>query len=438
MVLQRARQGAWSDGTLKQVIRDARLSRRESALCSRICYGVQQNQLLLDFWMGQFSKVKVDKLESAVRTALAMGMYQAALMDRIPEHSAVSESVELVKQYSKNPNSPKLTNAILRSFCRSLEHLPQPERLSVKYSHPQWLVDLFIEALDGKGVEELLAADNAQPPTTVQVNTLKTTPAALAAALAEQGVEVKPHPWAEGCLELRGTGDLEALDAFRRGEFLVQDAAARLAVSAAGLKPGMRVLDVCAAPGGKSFSAAMDLENRGELISCDVQEKKVELIRRGAKRLGITILTAQVRNGKEFNPDWAQSFDAVLTDVPCSGLGIIRKKPDIRFKDPAALENLPAVQSAILANASRYVRPGGALLYSTCTVLRRENQAVVEDFLAAHPDFFPEPFAAPEPVGECPSGMVTLWPHIHDTDGFFLARLRRREQPGTAFPTITN
>ena len=186
MVLQRARQGAWSDGTLKQVIRDARLSRRESALCSRICYGVQQNQLLLDFWMGQFSKVKVDKLESAVRTALAMGMYQAALMDRIPEHSAVSESVELVKQYSKNPNSPKLTNAILRSFCRSLAHLPQPERLSVKYSHPQWLVDLFIEALDGKGVEELLAADNAQPPTTVQVNTLKTTPAALAAALAER------------------------------------------------------------------------------------------------------------------------------------------------------------------------------------------------------------------------------------------------------------
>jgi 16S rRNA (cytosine967-C5)-methyltransferase len=214
---------------LKRVIREAGLDRREGALCSRICYGVQQNQLLLDFWMGQFSKVKVDKLESAVHTALAMGMYQAALMDRIPEHSAVSESVELVKQHSKNPNSPRLTNAILRTFCRSLDHLPQPESLSVKYSHPQWLVDLFSAELNGEGVEALLAADNDQPPTTVQVNPLKTTPEALLAHLRAQGVEAEPHPWAPGCLELRSTGDLEALSAFRNGEFLVQDAAARLA-----------------------------------------------------------------------------------------------------------------------------------------------------------------------------------------------------------------
>lgn len=425
VVLERSRQGAWSDATLKRVIWEAGLSRRESALCSRICYGVQQNQLLLEFWMGCFSRVKVDKLESAVRTALAMGMYQAALMDRIPEHSAVSESVELVKHYSKNPNSPRLTNAILRSFCRSLDALPQPESLGVKYSHPQWLVDLFTEELNGENVEALLAADNAQPPTTVQVNTLKTTPEALTAALEAQGVEVQPHPWAPGCLELRSTGDLEALENFRQGEFLVQDAAARLAVTAAGLRPGMRVLDVCAAPGGKSFSAAMDLENRGELISCDVQEKKVELIRRGAKRLGISILAAQVRNGKEFNPDWDGFFDAVLTDVPCSGLGIIRKKPDIRFKDPAALENLPAVQLDILRNASRYVKAGGVLLYSTCTLLRRENQAVVEAFLQENPDFAPEPLHLGGPVGECPEGMVTLWPHIHATDGFFLAKLRR-------------
>lgn len=426
VVLERSRQGAWSDGTLKRIIREAGLSRRESALCSRICYGVQQNQLLLEFWMSQFSRVRPEKLESAVRTALAMGMYQAALMDRIPQHSAVSESVELVKSFGRNPNSPRLTNAILRSFCRTLDSLPQPESLSVRYSHPQWLVDLFTQELGGEGVEALLAADNEQPPTTVQVNTLKTTPEALTAALTEQGVEVQPHPWAKGCLELRSTGDLEALESFRRGEFLVQDAAARLAVTAALLRPGMRVLDVCAAPGGKSFSAAMDLDNRGELISCDVQEKKVELIRRGARRLGITILSAQVRNGREFNPEWEQSFDAVLTDVPCSGLGIIRKKPDIRFKDPEPLENLPAVQGAILANASRYVKPGGVLLYSTCTVLRRENQAVVEAFLHNNPDFAPEPLHLGGPVGECPEGWVTLWPHLHGTDGFFLARLRRK------------
>jgi 16S rRNA (cytosine967-C5)-methyltransferase len=197
-------------------------------------------------------------------------------------------------------------------------------------------------------------------------------------------------------------------------------------VKAAGLESGMRVLDVCAAPGGKSFSAAMDMKNRGELISCDVQEKKVHLIEEGARRLGLTIVRPMLRNGKLFEPSWEGRFDGVITDVPCSGLGIIRKKPDIRFKDPAALEGLPAVQSAILSNASRYVKPGGVLLYSTCTLLRRENEAVLEAFLARNPDFTPEPLNLPEPLGRCPSGMLTLWPHLHHTDGFFMARLRRR------------
>ena len=423
--LERGTRGAWSDGTLKRLIREANLDRRESALCSRICYGVQQNRLLLEFWMGCYSKVAVTKLEPAVRIALAMGMYQAALMDRIPQRAAVSESVELVKRFSRNPHSASLTNGILRTFCRNLDHLPQPDSLSVQYSHPQWLVDLFTAELHGEGVEALLAANNAQPPTTVQVNPLKTTAEALTAALTAAGVEVRPHSWAPGCLELRGTGDLESLEAFQKGEFLVQDAAARLAVTAAGVKPGMRVLDLCAAPGGKSFAAAMDMENRGELISCDVQEKKVQLIRRGAQRYGITILTAQVRDGRIFNPEWEQSFDVVLADVPCSGLGIIRKKPDIRTKDPTALENLPAIQAALLQNASRYVKPGGVLVYSTCTVLRRENEAVVEAFLAENPDISAEPLELGGPVGHCERGMVTLWPHLHGTDGFFVARLRR-------------
>lgn len=425
-VLERAQAGTWSDAALTSAVRNAGLDRRESALCSRLCYGVQQNQLLLDFWISRFSRVPLERLESAVRTALRMGLYQAALMDRIPEHSAVSESVELVKRHSRNPNSPRLTNAILRSFCRSLEQLPQPDSLGVRYSHPQWLVDLFSEELHGTGVEALLAANNAQPPTTVQVNPLRTTSAQLTAELEALGVEVRPHPWAENCLELRGTGDLEQLPPFQRGAFLVQDAAARLAVTAAGVKPGMRVLDVCAAPGGKSFSAALDMGNRGEIISCDVQEKKVRRIRQGAERLGLSIIQPQVRNGKLFDPALAEGFDVVLTDVPCSGLGIIRKKPDIRFKDPTALEGLVPVQRELLANASRYVRPGGVLLYSTCTVLRRENEEQVETFLRSHPDFAPEPFFVPEPVGEVLDGMLTLWPHIHQTDGFFLAKLRKK------------
>lgn len=427
-VLESAKRGAWSDGTLKSVIREAKLSGRDSALCSRICYGVQQNQLLLDFWISKLSKVPVEKLESPVRTALRMGMYQTALMDRIPDRAAVNESVELVKKHSKNPNSSRLTNGILRSFCRQEGNWPEPESLSIRYSHPQWLVDLFAAELGEGNVEPLLAADNGQPPTTIQVNLLKTTPEQLTEALRAQGVTVTPHPWLTGCLELTGTGNLEELPQFRNGAFMVQDAAAKLTALAADPKPGMRVLDACAAPGGKSFAAAMAMENQGELISCDIQPKKVRLIQSGAKRLGISCLTAQVRNGREFQPEWEAAFDLVIADVPCSGLGIIRKKPDIRYKEPEGLENLPKIQLDILGNVARYVKPGGVLVYSTCTVLRRENQQVVEAFLAANRKFSTEPFVLPEPVGRVESGMLTLWPHIHGTDGFFMAKLRRTKQ----------
>lgn len=425
-VLESANHGAWSDGTLKSVIRSAELSGRDSALCSRICYGVQQNQLLLDFWISKFSKVPVNKLESPVRTALRMGMYQAALMDRIPESAAVNESVELVKKNSKNPHSSRLTNGILRSFCRSKGNLPQPDSLSVKYSHPQWLVNLFAGELeDEKALEALLEADNGQPPTTVQVNTLKTTPQQLTEALTELGITVHPHPWLETCLELTGTGNLEELALFQAGHFMVQDAAAKLAALAADPQPGWDVLDACAAPGGKSFAAAMEMKDSGKLTSCDIQPKKVKLIRSGAKRLGISILNAEAANGREFRPEWENRFDLVIADVPCSGLGIIRKKPDIRYKEPEALGNLPKIQRELLDNLSRYVKPGGVLLYSTCTVLKRENQQNVTDFLATHQDFALEAFELPQPIGKVGEGMLTLWPHIHGTDGFFMAKMRK-------------
>lgn len=424
-VLESAKRGAWSDGTLKSAIRSSGLSGRDSALCSRICYGVQQNQMLLDFWISCYSRVPVEKLESAVHTALRMGMYQVALMDRIPDRAAVSESVELVKRYSKNPNSSKLTNGILRAFCRKEGEWPHPTSLAVQYSHPQWLVDLFTAELGEGNVEALLEADNSQPPTTIQVNTLRTTPEQLAAALRERGITVHFHPWLEGCLELTGTGNLEELPQFQSGDFMVQDAAAKLAALAADPRPGDAVLDVCAAPGGKSFGAAMAMENRGSILSCDIQQKKVDLIRSGAQRLGISILEAEVRNGKAFYEDCKDRFDLVIADVPCSGLGIIRKKPDIRYKNPETLEGLPTIQRDILNNVARYVKPGGCLLYSTCTVLSRENQQVVQEFLSRNPEFSLEAFELPRPVGKVEAGMLTLWPHIHGTDGFFMAKLRR-------------
>lgn len=423
VLLDCRRRGAWSDSALSSAIRRANLSPRDAALASRICYGVQQNQLLLDFWVDQFCSVPRAKLELPVLIAMELGMYQMAFLDRVPARAAVDQSVELARRWSRNPRSTGLVNAVLRAFDRKQQALPQPESLSVRYSHPQWLVDLLTQELQGEGIEALLAADNSQPPTTIQVNTLKTDEATLERRLTAEGISVHPHPSLPGCFTISGTGDLEQLKSFQDGLFQIQDAAARMAVLAAEPKPGMQVLDACAAPGGKSFQAAMAMENRGELLSCDLQIKKLSRIQAGARRLGVEILQTRAMDGRVFDPALEAHFDRVLADVPCSGLGIIRKKPDIRYKEPGPLEHLPVIQREILDNVSRYVKPGGVLLYSTCTVLRRENQAVVEAFLEQHPEFTLEPFTLPG-IGRC-SGWITLWPHLHGTDGFFMAKLRR-------------
>lgn len=422
------KQGAWSDGILRNLIRSAGLDRRDAALASRICYGVQQNLLLLDFWIDHYSSVKAAKLEPSIAGCIRMGMYQMAFMDKIPVSAAVNESVNLAKQSSKNRRAAGLVNGVLRAFSRELEQLPQPggvNRLSVQYSHPAWLAELLRQELGEQGAEAAMEANNAEPPTCIQINPLKTTSEQALAELRAAGAQVEAHPWLEGCLLATHTGNLEQQPSFQSGAWVVQDAAAKLAVMACDPQPGEHILDVCAAPGGKSFAAAMAMENRGEIISCDIHPHKEKLIQAGAARLGLTCISTQVQDGKQFRPEWENHFDRLIVDVPCSGLGIIRKKPDIRYKDPKALEGLPRVQRDILENVCRYVRPGGVLLYATCTVLRRENQDIVAAFLADHPEFSSCPVDLPGPVGHLEDGMITLWPHIHGTDGFFFAKLKK-------------
>ena len=426
------KQGAWSDLALKKNIRAAGLDSRDAALAARLCFGVQQNRMLLDFYLSKFSTVKLERMEHKVLGALRLGAYQIAFLDKIPPSAAVNESVELARRHSRNPRSPGLVNGILRTVARNADHLPLIEEkdpaayLSLRYSHPLWLVEAFLSALGPEGAEALLAADNGRPLTAAQVDTRRFSTEQVAKDLLAQGVEAQPHPWLPDCLLLQGTGDLEALPPFQAGAFYIQDPAARLAVLAAAPAPGMRVLDACAAPGGKSFACAIAMGDRGEVLSCDIHPHKKALIDAGARRLGLGCIRSAVQDAKARREEWVGSFDLVLADVPCSGLGIIRKKPDIRYKDPAPLAGLPAVQGAILDNVSSYVRPGGVLLYSTCTLLEGENGGVVDRFLAAHPEFAPEPFALPGPAGEAPEGRLTLWPHIHHTDGFFIAKLRRR------------
>ena len=419
------KQGAWSDGYLRRAIREAGLDSRDAGLCSQIAFGVQQNLLLLDWHLNCFSNTPVDKLESAIRADLRLGLYQMLFLDRVPAHAAVSESVSLAKVCSRNPRAASLVNAVLRAAQRAKEGgLPQPESLSIRYSHPQWLVEEFARCLPQEELEALLRADNDPPDTCAQVNTCRFSTEEVLEALREEGIGAQPHPWLPDCLLLRGTGDLERCRAFQDGMLYIQDAAARLAVLAAGPREGMRVLDACAAPGGKSFAAAMAMADRGEIRSYDIHPKKSGLIQTGAERLGLNSITAGAMDAKVFKEDFEGKFDLVMADVPCSGLGIIRKKPDIRYKDPETLKGLPQVQMEILANVAHYVRPGGVLLYATCTLLKRENEGVVEQFLAKEKDFTLENFELSGPIGRAP-GMLTLWPHRHGTDGFFMAKLRR-------------
>lgn len=419
------KQGAWSDGYLKKALREAGLDGRDAALATRICFGVLQNKTLFDFYIGSFSTVKPEKLEEKVLEALRIGLYQLLFLDRVPQSAAVNESVNLARKYAKNPRAAGLVNGVLRSVIRGLNALPEPPGIGIRYSHPEWLVEAFRCAVGDSELEALLAADNGQPPTVAQVNTCRATVEEVCASLEIEGVEVQVHPWLSDCLILGNTGNLERLEAFQRGLFYVQDPAARLAILAAGPRPGMKVLDACAAPGGKSFAAAISMGDRGEVLSCDIHPHKESLIQAGAERLGLSSIRTAVLDGKARKLELEGAFDLVVADVPCSGLGIIRKKPDIRYKDPKPLEGLPAVQSAILDNVSAYVRSGGALLYATCTVLERENEGVVRLFLDRHFDFTLERFEMPGPVGAVEAGMVTLWPHRHGTDGFFIAKLRR-------------
>ncbi|MDR1589502.1 MAG: 16S rRNA (cytosine(967)-C(5))-methyltransferase RsmB [Oscillospiraceae bacterium] len=404
---------------------------RAAALVTRITRGVLQNIALCDFYIGNFSTIPARKIEPQVLDILRLSAYQMIFLEKIPVSAAVNEGVALARRHA-NPRAASFVNAVLRKLAGSLGNLPEPvgatrrETLAIRYSHPLWLVRELDSSLGGNGLEELLAANNGQPPLTVRVNTLKTDAETAARALAAQGVSAAPHAALPDSLILSGAGKPGDLDALREGLVFVQDAASTLAALSAGPAPGDTVLDGCAAPGGKSFAAAIAMKNRGSVTARDVSEGKLALVTGGARRLGVEIITARLADARVSAPaDEAGSMDIVYADAPCSGFGAIRRKPEIRYKAPESLSGLHDLQLDILSGLASYVRPGGALIYSTCTVLSRENGDVVAEFLRRNPEFHTEPFELPYGFGAAPDGTVTLWPHIHGTDGFFICRLKR-------------
>ena len=493
------RDGAWADAALRAELERANLSPQDAALCSQLVYGVLQNRLLLDFRLAPFCTQRLEHLQFPLPDILRLGAFQILFLDRVPDHAAVHEAVELTRSAGRE-RAAGLVNAVLRKLTSQKDNLPPlpegMEGLSIRYSHPLWLTGRVTSLLGEEEAGRFFRENNRIAPLPIRVNERRTTVETLREELERGGVSAEPHPWVPGCLLLNGAGDPRQLPAFREGRCYVQDPAAQLVPLIAPCLPGQAVLDVCAAPGGKSFGAAMAVGEGGSVLSCDSNARKLRHIREGALRLGLdTIIRTQEADGRAFHPDWAERFDVVLVDAPCSGLGIIRKKPEIRYKAETSVRDLPQLQRAILDNASRYVRPGGTLIYSTCTILPEENEGVTDGFLSSHPEFAPTPFS-PLPKGEggaaaeritpdsptaggtvttpdsaaagispdsaaaritpggatadCASpdstaerlapgsvlwaaGQLTLWPQRHGTDGFYIRRMVRSgsETPGS-------
>lgn len=422
-------EGAWSAPAIQKQV--AGLSRRDAALATTLVNGVLQNRSMCDFYLSKYSKIRLKKIQPRVLNVLRMAVYQMAWLDRIPDSAAVNESVQLVKTLCHaEPRTVGYVNGVLRTISRNRENLPKPdcatkeEFYSLFYSTPRWLTKQYIAQFGERETRLLLEASNAPAPTVLRVNTRRADADRVLAELTEQGITAQKHAAIPNCLLVHGTGAMETLPCFAEGRVTVQDGASQMSVYALDPQPDSMMLDCCAAPGGKSFFASERMNGTGKIISCDIYDHKCQKIRQGAQRLGCENITACVQDAAQFRAEWENRADYVLCDVPCSGLGIVRKKPEIRYKDPAELEQLPELQGRILANCSRYVKRGGTLVYSTCTILQRENEAVVEEFLRTHADFALAPFSLPV-CGSCDEGMVTLLPHRHQTDGFFVAKFRK-------------
>lgn len=419
------RDKSYSNIAVDTVIRRETLTGKDRSLFCVLVYGVIERRITLDYLIDSLSTLPPEKIEFPTRNLLRMGIYQLRFLDRVPDHAALYETVNLAPRRTRG-----FVNAILRSYLRQKDTLALPRKedgslryLSVAYSYPEEFCRKLVGEFGEDKAEEILAAFEKTPALTLRVNTLRTSRDALLSSLADKGLSVALTPNAPHGLRVENASLSElGLD---EGLFFVQDEASQIAVAALGAKKGDTVYDICACPGSKSFGAALDMENEGKLLSFDLHENKLSLVEKSAARLGITILRTQARDGRDFDETLLRSADRVICDVPCSGFGVVAKKPEIRYKELSACAALPKIQYDILNTACRYVKKGGTLVYSTCTIFSEENGDNVRRFLTEHPEFSLTPFA----VGslDVPEGQITLLPSEHGTDGFFIAKFTRKD-----------
>lgn len=427
LLMRAADEGAYSNAAARSELSKGELSAQDTAFASALFYGTLERLITLDAYLAKFCTIPLPKLDREVLAVLRTGVYQILYMDTVPDSAAVDESVKTVREMKKS-SAAGLVNAVLRKVASNKEinallGLKGSKRLSVFYSCPEWLINMLLLDYGKESAVQFLENSLGNPPLFIRVNTVKNSPLALKEKLEKSGISCEETA-VENCLLLHGLTSIEQREEYRQGLFYVQDMSSQICAGVLNAKPGETVLDLCAAPGGKSFTIAQYMKNEGKLCSFDLSGNKLAKISEGAKRLNIDVIQTAENDAKAFHSDIPMA-DRVLCDVPCSGLGVIRRRPEIKYKPKASFMGLPEVQYQILQTSSRYVKAGGILIYSTCTVSKAENEGVAERFLQEHPGFRADPFSF-GPV-EASKGFITLFPGKESGDGFFICRMRRVE-----------
>ena len=429
-VLQRVHaEGAYANVALAEILREMRLPERDRRFLTELVYGVTKAGDTLDYRIGKYV-ANLQKTQPAIRELLRLGFYQIFCMDRVPPSAACNTAVELAKKYGRR-GADAFVNGVLRAALREPERAMLPDgrnahALALRTWHPQWMVERWIRAYGYARTEALCQCNNTDAPLSVRVNTLRTNSSMLMEQFAAAGAQVRASAWVSDGIVLGAHGALDELAPLREGLAQVQDESSMLVAHVLAPEPGMTVIDACAAPGGKTTHIAQRMENHGRILAFDIYEEKIHRIERNAKRLGISIIEAQMRNAREIGAAYAGHADRVLVDAPCSGLGVLRRKPDARWKKSVRdAKTLPPLQRAILASAAQAVKRGGILVYSTCTMEECENAAVVNAFLETNTDFVLEETGAFLPMQKSAERMVQIMPETDGPDGFFIARMRR-------------
>ncbi len=416
-LLQLETQKGYSNLVIDEFLSSADLSSQDKALASGLFYGVLERKYTLDAVIKKLSRQSKNPIKLYVRLVLRMGLYQIFFMDKIPPHAAINESVEAVKA-SKYAFASGFVNGVLRSALRQKDELlPQkttPDLFRAYYSAEEWIIKSLI-ADYGQNVTENVLEDALQPsPTFIRVNTLKTTVEQLKEKFEACGVQCEDTVL-PNALRVDGLNGVAGHPLYLQGLFHVQDLSSQLCAAALSPQPGDRVLDICAAPGGKSFTMAQEMQNEGSLSAYDLHAHRANLIKKGAKRLGLSNIETGVADATVFNEKLG-AFSKILCDVPCSGLGVIRHKPEIKYLAKAQADALPAVQKEILNTACKYLQAGGTMVYSTCTLRKVENSDVVQAFLAEHKDFSIQK-------------EQTIFPSDYGSDGFYICVLKKEGAP---------